>query len=103
MMGQANTLKAAFQHVVDVRGFDVAGTNAMNDPAYQKASYEAKRLFDEILGLIGKENWGLLNKFESQITACNVFFTDYAYRQGLADGIALREELGLTGLERVVG
>ena len=70
-----------------------SGNTLLVDPQYIKFSKEEDRLTNEITQIIGDSQ--LLFDLEEATNMIMSITAEHAYRQGLKDGIQLRQELGL--------
>lgn len=70
---------------------------AEKDPQYRVFSKETDRLKEEITRLMGDKSQlleELMEDYKANIVLMQAVEADYAYRQGLRDGIRLARELG---------
>lgn len=72
-----------------------AGDMAEKDIRFNTLSKEEDLLTEKIKNILG-HNYKLLLEYESVFNSLTRLYTEYAYRQGLKDGVQLRQELGLT-------
>ncbi|TEB08641.1 hypothetical protein Psch_02207 [Pelotomaculum schinkii] len=84
----------AFYGFVFERAFKVASYAAQQDPRSIELHKETHQAFDKIKEFLGGDN-SLLLDLESAMNATACIVTEYAYRQGLKDGVALKAELGM--------
>lgn len=101
-MSLLGAFKNSFQELVCQRIDEVTLSQARKDPKWQQCVREANDLYHRIEELLGEEHRDIIFEFDNAkigILACEV---EYVYRQGLKDGIALKEELGLNGISNLV-
>ncbi|RJX23247.1 MAG: hypothetical protein C4570_00285 [Ammonifex sp.] len=70
---------------------------AEKDPRHRAFSKETDRIEEEITRLMGDKSQSLkelLEDYKANIVLMEAVVADYAYRQGLRDGIRLARELG---------
>ena len=75
---------------------------AINDKERQKWSDESKKLRDQIKTVLNEEHRRLFGEFQDATTARSTVDIEYAYRQGLKDGVQLRAELDMEYPEKAV-
>ncbi len=81
-----------FNEFMDER-IGVGTIKVINDPEYKKASKEADELYSRIRELLGEENKGLILDYDTALGSAGCIENDYAYRQGVKDGLVFMETL----------
>lgn len=88
------TFQEAFSDLVFKRGVEFSENIASTDPVYIKYSDEESKLLKSIIYILG-DNKNLLFDLESTMNTLASILAEHSYKQGLKDGIQLRQELGL--------
>lgn len=89
------TAKEAFQQFVFDR-CEKGGRELLDNPERNKISNEASEIYKKIMEMLPPDGQKLLSKSEELEGSLTAFSEEYAYRQGLKDGLELRKELGLS-------
>jgi hypothetical protein len=90
-----NSLQGSFGKFIFERAFSIAlDKGSIMDPERIKASENLNKITDNLKNLLG-ENFNLILDLDDATTTIFGIDIEYAYRQGLKDGVQLRQELGL--------
>lgn len=91
----SRSFQESFCDFVFDRTFKLAADAAAKDPRNVKYSREIGHLMGKIMELLGDDK-DLVMELESTNSLREIIEVEYAYRQGLKDGIQLRQEIRLT-------
>ncbi|MHB1042377.1 MAG: DUF6809 family protein [Eubacteriales bacterium] len=94
--------KACFQEFIEQRISFTEGEQLPLDPEYMQWAKKASKAFHSLSELLPEEQKKLLFEYETAEGGCCTLSVEYAYRQGLRDGLRLKEEFGPGILERLV-
>jgi hypothetical protein len=92
---RCGTAKEAFQQFVFDR-CEKGGRELLDNPEYIKMNNEATEVYHKIMNILPLDSQDLLSNYEELESLLEAFSQEYAYRQGLKDGLELRKELGLS-------
>jgi hypothetical protein len=101
-MSLKGTFGESFTDFIWERINEILTGTAMDDEERRKWSDESSELRAQIKTVLDEEHRRLFGKFQDATTAMFTVDIEHAYRQGLKDGVLLKNELGMDTLDRLV-
>lgn len=94
-----DTIKQAFDAIIEDRVDGVAYRTMQASPEYQEIEGHVVHLFDQLnASLTTDEQKRMLDDMSSAMNTRESLYLEYAYRQGLKDSQELNEEFSLLGI-----
>lgn len=91
----STTFQQAFSGLLQARVFEGSCVEVMKDPEFRSHTFNSTQLFNKLIDVLSEEHQGLLRELEAEWGLAESYSIEYAYKQGLKDGILFAKEIGL--------